>query len=277
MPRGVWLGCLVVIAAATLYFLQSQMPGQIWSLYCPPPPPPPPLPLERFRATKSSIALFYHMAAINDWKAIARDQFHQLEDSGLLSVASQLHVTILGNRSNYTLDGLPFLSSRKTFLHFVADPRLYEYPTLVLLYHYCRLYESDYVAYFHAKGSRGRAHAKDWRDALQHFLFYRWLDCVEALSANGYDACGTNFKPRPRPHFSGNFWWASCSYVATLPVPAADAPFGSPIYRLWAEYWLMHAPGPLKPRVKNCFDTNTDHYYNPFNVTLVRNRTCNTP
>ncbi len=42
--------------------------------------------------------------------------------------------------------------------------------------------------------------------------------------ASGADVCGGEWEETPWPHFSGNMWTATCSYIASLPPPSSLLP-----------------------------------------------------
>jgi hypothetical protein len=50
---------------------------------------------------------------------------------------------------------------------------------------------------------------------MEYFTLERPQLCLHAILNNGTAACGVNFLDYP-PHFSGNFWVASCEYLASL-------------------------------------------------------------
>mmetsp|Transcript_17725 Transcript_17725/g.36301 ORF Transcript_17725/g.36301 Transcript_17725/m.36301 type:complete len:388 (-) Transcript_17725:278-1441(-) len=147
---------------------------------------------------------------------------------------------------------------------------MYEMPTLYALHEYCSAStkinpgrSSEFVAYMHSKTD------KHWRDDMMHHLLSEPAvnSCIDNCLASGNVACGSRFHPAgsgPCPgnnlvatwcHFSGNFWWARCDYVAKLNPPWAsslpkefsidglpmspalsDRPYG----RYFAEWWLLN-------------------------------------
>ena len=62
--------------------------------------------------------------------------------------------------------------------------------------------------------------------------------------------CGANWHLKPYPHFSGNFWWASGLYIASLPE------YIGPAY-LDPEMWA----GQNSPRVLCFHESGVDHYF----------------
>jgi len=52
----------------------------------------------------------------------------------------------------------------------------------------------------------------------------RGMNACAAGFASGADVCGGEWEEQPWPHFSGNMWTATCSYIATLPPPTSLLP-----------------------------------------------------
>ena len=111
----------------------------------------------------------------------------------------------------------------------------HELPTLARVHAHCVQRPQDYVAYIHSKTN------PVWRRALQHHVFERATECVACLAPDAgaraprKTACGPGFhaaQPGPCPalpapavwcHFSGNMWWATCEWVASLAAPPFNA------------------------------------------------------
>jgi len=112
----------------------------------------------------------------------------------------------------------------------------FELPTLWSLHEYCSASEeqhpgrkSEFVAYMHSKTD------KYWRDTMMDELLSEAAvgKCVDNCLRKHKVACGPRFHPPskgPCPtyknsaivtwcHFSGNFWWARCDYIAKLNPP----------------------------------------------------------
>jgi len=157
---------------------------------------------------------------------------------------------------------------------FSCGQEYFEMPTLWALHEHCQAHPEDFVAYIHTKS----------KDRLRQGMMKRLLQnrkCIDNCLATGKVACGVNVHGAadgPCPgmftrdgasqatwcHFSGNFWWARCDYVATLNPPWEDqlldeAKLNSrwkgwwgdarPYGRYFAEWWLLndvqaqHRPG----------------------------------
>jgi len=85
------------------------------------------------------------------------------------------------------------------------------------------------------------AHTKQdgaWRRLMTARVVYEWRHLLQKLEEDGYDVAGNCWRlgpgmldPTPIPHFSGNFWIATCEYLRTLP-PVRN------VYAYDAEKWL---------------------------------------
>ena len=135
----------------------------------------------------------------------------KLQTSGLYDRVSAIYVGVVGTES---LDFLKVYSKLYVIYH-SANILTYERLTLEALRKYCDENEGC-VFYIHTKGvSVVQQCVADWRHLMEHFVIGRWTECIAALKTS--DTCGVNWLMHPSPHYSGNFWWATCDYIRTLP------------------------------------------------------------
>lgn len=244
-----------------------------------------------------NIAVFYHLyipELSSIWTWWVDEQMGLLKSSGLAD-NSQVFMCItvpfnIGDSGgkftfdqlvvNYIRENFPFvniLDVRGTHEH-----NLYEGQTISRLYDYC--FKNDgYVFYFHNKGMSSygthiSSALKDWRHYMQYFNIERWEDCVEKLE-EGYDCCGVSWIKREDlagniptegkryigNHFSGNFWWARCDYIQTLPdplkveeyvhIPSLMDSFKN--YRYAFEVWI----GDERTKYYSFHQANVHHYH----------------
>jgi hypothetical protein len=142
------------------------------------------------------------------------------------------------------------------------DETFFEAATLTMLKAFCDApgrAPHALVYYFHSKGVT-RWHdplklrrVEDWRAFMEAALFEQPQGCLWSLLYNGSSTCGVNFSPDPHAHFAGNFWWARCDYVRTLPPP---------VMRCWTcgEMWINGGQQAPYDGVTNLWSTDTDHY-----------------
>ena len=101
-------------------------------------------------------------------------------------------------------------------------PDVDESLTLAYLHNFCLTHPRSIVLYFHDKGSY---HSSSLNVFFRNFLDCYVLNpnCLDTLLNSDLDTCGWRFTPVPNMHYSGNFWWAKCSYVSKLVNPESMA------------------------------------------------------
>lgn len=127
------------------------------------------------------------------------------------------------------------------------------------------------VLYIHNKGERWPPHAPawDWTKMLEYFVIERYEDAIANLASafttgpnlinwdmdlsTGNPALkrvnDDRTKYRTVWHYSGNFFWARASYIASLPAPGGTH-HGS------SEFWHLRSMGEeLKPEYAKCMHT----------------------
>lgn len=174
------------------------------------------------------LKIYIHIIDLPGWRTLLSDQLRKIDDSGLGSTATEINFCMNGPLSSYT-DWIETEMTRANgkFIHVCHDYNLYEYPTLSFLKRECdALTDTDVaVLYLHPKGisqvQRNNTwvpvpQIQDWRNFMEYWVIERWQECVQKLETN--DAVGVNFRTWPWPHFSGNMWWATASYIKKLPV-----------------------------------------------------------
>lgn len=165
------------------------------------------------------IAVFYHVARLNNWKAVDDEIMMALND---------------------------FLLPVDYFERNETDGTDYEFPTLEKMREFSRNNPKYYVLYLHTKGvSKPELESvAHWRKCMLFFLVENWHLFVKQL--HKYDAASINFMNGPMPHFQGNFWWATAKYINTLgdihalpDLPVNNNKFSE---RHKCEMWLLSNP-----------------------------------
>ena len=219
-------------------------------------------PLCSFTNGATEAALFLHANAANGWRMILDDTMRALQHSPLAACGVQMFYSfpegVAWPYAGADNAVMPMNASRRT----AGRPHA-ESAALSAIYEWCLDRPGALVAYTHDKGTR-RSPAElavfmrqwDWRRVHEYFLIEVPQGCFDALLNGGYDICGTNRETYPQLHFSGNFWWARCSYIKQLEHPADyyfdfDNGFISP------EVWIGSGEG---ARAFNCFKTGVAHF-----------------
>ena len=164
-----------------------------------------------------------------------------------------------------------------------------EMSTIMELHNYCtdltyNQQRRGIVFYVHSKSTccaRSRSHSEKpphWREFMNTFVLEFPSICINALM-NGYSTCGVNYrryttpvpvlstpdrKPIP-PHYSGNFWWAKCDHIASLPAPTKEETYNA----FSAEWFPLTVFPELRHRrmygdkcAKNIHDSEVIYYDN---------------
>lgn len=172
------------------------------------------------------LVAFWHVAALDGggqgggvWQEIVEQQLAALQGSGLLGVLHWVSVHVAGpGRRQVEQMVEPYPS-----IHVDPTPhsrREYEYATLAALQDHCAAHPTSWVLYFHNKGAsrtdpRQQRFVSAWRRYLEAFVLWRFRSCLAVLQA-GYDTCGVQWAD-DWAIYGGNFWWARCEYVNSLP------------------------------------------------------------
>lgn len=217
------------------------------------------------------IAVFYHgLLMLGDPPellpsaiGIMAEQMSALASSGLLSHVDFMLAGINGGEeSRKQADAL--LPDQSQKVYHGLDSRS-ENLTLVQLEEWLPGHEDWNVLYFHCKGAThpaGHKHTTEWRTCMMHHLVKNWSRCVKDLEA--YDSVGCHWlvppiTPAGQHIWAGNFWWATGSYLATLPsIMERDrikiSGIGALESRYEAEVWIGN--GPRLPRVRDYHPAN---------------------
>lgn len=182
------------------------------------------------------VAAFYHLYMKNttDFR-IPMEQMLLLQSGGLLARLDKVYYTLIDpsydksdNKNSPILTsenmklGVDDFQKFQTLGYLKKGTELF---TLQALHGYCRNNTNSKVLYFHAKGSYSISGVNEnLRSVLNKFTLH--TSCIDALEK--YDTCGWRLSPVPFPHYSGNFWWARCSYINSL-IPPLQMKIGSPL------------------------------------------------
>lgn len=218
-------------------------------------------------------AVFLHVYPANAWRMILDDTVAVLQSSPLRACGVRYF-------HGLPLAQWPYTGADDAFTSYHAGTAAptSELDTLTALHDYCVAHPQAVVSYIHGKGTRHPAETDftrfsrqwDWRRLHLYFLVEMPQGCLAALASGNYDACGVNkrrsafFTDQPRPHYNGNFWWARCEYVRSLPRPY-ESPLlqgpskEDPTYA--PEMWLGSSG---KARLFSCFDSRVEHYQHHF-------------
>ena len=181
----------------------------------------------------------YHVALFPDWKEIVIPQCQRLKKSGLWSRTDRILVGIVGSETEDTNVVRELLGDKADLRH-LGPLHRYEFPTLEMLWAAAR--ERDgWCWYLHTKAASHRTPGGvKHREQMESIIVDNFRQCMNVLPR--FDAAGGFWRNdafgRKQPHFSGNFWWATTKYLATLPSPASL----NQADRYQAEFWIGANP-----------------------------------
>jgi hypothetical protein len=198
-----------------------------------------------------TIALAYHVGMYNNWKNVVLDQLQTLHQCGLGHAARHLLLSYSGDDEMSQIAELIEPFDFSFHLVRVVQPKRAPWEGLLMnaIQQYCEKRPEAVMYYFHSKGV-GKYHddwrkktdksftysrVLYWRKFMEYFTLERPQLCLEEILGKNKSACGVNFRRDPLHHYSGNFWVASCEYLATLtPLNFSDPSVGY----LAAEFWM---------------------------------------
>lgn len=167
----------------------------------------------------------YHVAAMNHWQDVVREQLMHFAASGLaahlIALDEAISVTYVGPLPGMQvlLDisaecGVPIRIVR-------FDENIMHYETFAMLEIERLAKTTDrHILYFHTKGvSAGPAcqNKTDWRRVMARYTISMWRENVAILNGGNYDAVGWNWHCHGEQHFSGTFWIARADWIRKLP------------------------------------------------------------
>ena len=188
-----------------------------------------------------SVVLGYHIGQMRNWENIVRDQLRTISVCGLGgSIIDEMFVSYSGSPrypvnlpviqevwSDYESEiqvqpqwiessGLPWEGTVMNSLIETCQQRQGEtYPTVVFYLH--TKGSSRYKDYWRNQMNEPYTYSRVlyWRKFMEYFTIERPSHCIHAIVNKGALACGVD--RRSSGIYAGNFWAASCEYVANLP------------------------------------------------------------
>jgi hypothetical protein len=211
-----------------------------------------------------NVVAFYNIYAQGPhFHGIVLNQVNTIRGGGLLAKLDRIYYTTSGlSGADYKIDNEKYVH----LTHFGEHGE--EIQTISLLYQYCHSNPHSKVLYFHNKGSFHFTYSNaKFCSILNCYVLNP--NCIPALDE--HDTCGWRISPTPHIHYSGNFWWARCSYINTLVDPLSlttnetfaeiSKPFQKCLGtdgRFFAESWIGTGPV-IKPA--DCMNSSIDRTY----------------
>ena len=113
------------------------------------------------------------------------------------------------------------------------DIGLWEIPTIKLISSFAKYHPTSRICYLHSKGVSYTQIYPTINDWFEYMLYCNINKQDIALSKlETHDTVGCNLLKSPKPHYSGNFWWANANYINTLDTKLLKEKHD-------AEFWLL--------------------------------------
>jgi hypothetical protein len=215
-------------------------------------------PSAALRSGRGQIFGFYHLYTANNWRQVLGEQLERWDDSGLTGATTRVLASVVGPEMGEACDLLSAaLGAKVEVVHASSDASAFERSILERMRRFCEQDEplARGVWYMHSKGVSPQhfenTNVADWRRFMERHVVDDWRECLETLDHN--DACGVNWHPKPSPHFSGNFWWATPRYITRLAERIGPDHFAP-------EGWI----GSAQPRVHRLAESGVNHYHEPY-------------
>jgi hypothetical protein len=149
---------------------------------------------------------------------IVNNQMQLLQDSGLLSFASNFVVGLNGGTESLDVANLIIPPKAEIRLHGLQSRS--ENLTIVEIENWVKLNPGWAVLYFHCKGAtqpRNDPLRSKWRRCMMRNLVWNWDRCVKDL--NMYESVGCHWYTDMynRSYWAGNFFWVRSEYIQTVP------------------------------------------------------------
>lgn len=183
--------------------------------------------------------VFYHIAAMNNWKDVVIEQKNICDNLNLKPICG-----LLGSKKD-----CEWAESIGLDIQYHST-NIYEYesPTLKILYNWSKQHPDGCVMYFHTKGVSaphiiGKTY---WRWLMTEQIILNYQDNLKRL--NIADILGVSWMHGYFAHFAGNFWMARCDWINILEDPldhqkkGGPNVAGNPWKRMSAELWLGSQP-----------------------------------
>ena len=157
------------------------------------------------------------MYCVNDCLERFSKTYQKIQDSGLIQHCTSLQVVLNGPNIGLIVDAIINLPKVNIV---VGEPNASgETITLSLIHQHSLNFPEDKILYLHSKGvtKNTNKNITAWVDYMEYFLIEKYKRCLDSLEK--VQTVGVDYHKEPMKHYSGNFWWANCSYIKTIPSP----------------------------------------------------------
>jgi hypothetical protein len=209
---------------------------------------------------RAEIIGYIHVCQIGKWHIPFDMIMNAVKESGLYNKCNEIRVGVANDKGAV----IPDSRFNDPKIKIIAHGPCSSYERLTL--HVMRQHaETDTCQYWYAH-TKGISHFDnntfekeniiDWIKLMIYWNFTEWGKASNTLL--NYDVYGCEYTSYPKPHFSGNFWWANSYYIRTLP-KTIGLEYCDP------EFWLLNREKNLICNIYSSGLDGGDHYYRKSN------------
>jgi hypothetical protein len=183
----------------------------------------------------------FHICPVNEWKNVVSEQINSIQSSGLYDALEKLYVCTsppLGLSDSETLVKKYFAELNLAKVEFLCSTssRTFENATMnAMVDKSVDIVNNDIDAFFLYIHNKGTFHpnnqAAKWRRSMMRHVVHNWNQCAQLLDM-GFKTAGPFYNWTTK-YYSGNFWWARATFLASRKKIDANG------YRGLAESFLM--------------------------------------
>lgn len=180
-----------------------------------------------------------HVATVTRWEQILVYILNRIHESNLYARLSDVYVSVCGVQVPRAKEVCQYFAQTLAlpivFLDQGEDMTRYERKTLEHLWQTAGSSITPFYAlYLHTKGTTKLAQSIiDWVEYMMYFMVTKHAQAMQMLDRQ-FDTCGVDLQKSPKFHYSGNFWWATSTYIKSLSLTALhDEDYLAP------EMWLL--------------------------------------
>lgn len=172
----------------------------------------------------SKLHIVYFICLYKLWEEKTILSYNNIIKSKILDdqQLSKMHIIASGDKSKLNELEKIWKHPKIEISFYSEDIKLHEYPGIEMVKKISEINPNDKILYFHSKGITRKNAADDWVAYLEYFNIENYKKTTKYLD-NGYDAVSVEYLKNPKPHFSGNFWWANCNYINKLKLPGPNS------------------------------------------------------
>ncbi len=169
---------------------------------------------------KNKSHIVYFICLHKLWKEKTILSCHNIMKSKILDddTVYKMYIIVSGDKDKFSELQQIWTHVKIEFIFYSENIKLHEYPGIEMVTKISNKNPNDKILYFHSKGITRENAANDWVAYLEYFNINNYKLALDLLD-KGNDAVSVEYLKNPKPHFSGNFWWANCNYINKLKLP----------------------------------------------------------